>query len=139
MIKDQLYNEDYLKILKELPDNSIDLVLTDPPYGTTTIEWDKVLDFKVMWVELKRIMKPKSNALFFGSQPFSSFVVSSLRASGLRIALIMEAVRNWLNPAMVALTMANWLLEPRDLDNIFLMPAAYSTARTPPPAITPVP
>ena len=77
MIKEQLYNEDCLKILKELPDSSVDLVLTDPPYGTTTIEWDKVLDFNVMWSELKRIMKPKSNAIFFGSQPFSSFVITS--------------------------------------------------------------
>tara|TARA_Y100000310_G_C20622988_1_gene784340 strand:+ start:707 stop:1588 length:882 start_codon:yes stop_codon:yes gene_type:complete len=77
MIKEQLYNEDCLKILKELPDSSVDLVLADPPYGTTTIEWDKVLDFNVMWSELKRIMKPKSNAIFFGSQPFSSFVITS--------------------------------------------------------------
>ena len=72
-----LYNQDCLEVLKELPDNSIDLVLTDPPYGTTTIEWDKVLDFEAMWSELKRIMKPKSNAIFFGSQPFSSFVITS--------------------------------------------------------------
>ena len=72
-----LYNQDCLEVLKELPDNSIDLVLTDPPYGTTTIEWDKVLDFEAMWSELKRIMKPKSNAIFFGSQPFSSLVITS--------------------------------------------------------------
>ena len=72
-----LYNQDCLEVLKELPDSSIDLVLTDPPYGTTTIEWDKVLDFEAMWSELKRIMKPKSNAIFFGSQPFSSFVITS--------------------------------------------------------------
>ena len=72
-----IYNDDCMKVLKELPDNSVDLVLTDPPYGTTSIEWDKILNFDEVWTELKRIMKPKTNALFFGSQPFSSFVVTS--------------------------------------------------------------
>ena len=72
-----IYNDDCMKVLKELPDNSVDLVLTDPPYGTTSIEWDKLLNFDEVWTELKRIMKPKTNALFFGSQPFSSFVVTS--------------------------------------------------------------
>ena len=72
-----IYNDDCMKVLKELPDSSVDLVLTDPPYGTTSIEWDKILNFDEVWTELKRIMKPKTNALFFGSQPFSSFVVTS--------------------------------------------------------------
>ena len=72
-----IYNDDCMKVLKELPDSSVDLVLTDPPYGITSIEWDKILNFDEVWTELKRIMKPKTNALFFGSQPFSSFVVIS--------------------------------------------------------------
>lgn len=76
-MKTLLYNDDCFNVLKELPDKSINCVLTDPPYGTTSIEWDKTLDFKELWIELKRIMKPKSNIIFFGSQPFSSFVVTS--------------------------------------------------------------
>ena len=40
-----IYNDDCMKVLKELPDSSVDLVLTDPPYGTTSIEWDKILNF----------------------------------------------------------------------------------------------
>jgi len=35
-----LYNDDCFNVLKTLPDESVDLVLTDPPYGTTAIEWD---------------------------------------------------------------------------------------------------
>ena len=54
-----LYNDDCCNVLKTLPDKSVDLVLTDPPYGTTAIEWDSVLDFDKMWVELERITKPK--------------------------------------------------------------------------------
>jgi site-specific DNA-methyltransferase (adenine-specific) len=73
----RLYNDDCLNVLKNLPDNSIDLVLNDPPYGTTSIKWDKILDFGLIWEELQRVMKPKTNAIFFGSQPFSSLLITS--------------------------------------------------------------
>ena len=72
-----LYNDDCFNVLKTLPDESVDLVLTDPPYGTTAIEWDSVLDFDKMWVELERITKPKSNIILFASQPFSSLLITS--------------------------------------------------------------
>ena len=72
-----LYNKDCFEVFKELPDNSIDLVLTDPPYGTTSIKWDNVLDFEKMWVELERIVKPKGNIILFGSQPFTSKLINS--------------------------------------------------------------
>lgn len=72
-----LYNDDCFNVLKTLPDESVDLVLTDPPYGTTAIKWDKVLDFNKMWIELERITKPKSNIILFASQPFSSLLITS--------------------------------------------------------------
>ena len=76
-MKINLYNDDCFNVLKTLPDESVDLVLTDPPYGTTAIEWDSVLDFDKMWVELERITKPKSNIILFASQPFSSLLITS--------------------------------------------------------------
>jgi len=72
-----LYNADCFDILKTLDNNSVDMVCVDPPYGTTTIEWDKTLDFKLMWKELERICVPKANIIFFGSQPFTSLVIAS--------------------------------------------------------------
>lgn len=72
-----LYNDDCFNVLKTLPDQSVDLVLTDPPYGTTAIQWDKVLDFNKMWGELDRVVKPKSNIILFASQPFTSLLVTS--------------------------------------------------------------
>ena len=72
-----LYNDDCFNVLKTLPDESVDLVLTDPPYGTTAIQWDNVLDFDRVWVELERITKPKSNIILFASQPFSSLLITS--------------------------------------------------------------
>jgi site-specific DNA-methyltransferase (adenine-specific) len=77
MVDINLYNDDCFNILKTIPDNSVDLVLTDPPYGTTTIKWDNVLDFDKMWVELERVIKPKSNIILFASQPFTSLLITS--------------------------------------------------------------
>jgi site-specific DNA-methyltransferase (adenine-specific) len=76
-MKINLYNDDCFNILKDIPDGSVDFVLTDPPYGTTAIKWDNVLDFNRMWVELERITKPKSNIIFFASQPFTSLLITS--------------------------------------------------------------
>jgi site-specific DNA-methyltransferase (adenine-specific) len=72
-----LYNNDCFTAFSHIPDQSIDLVCVDPPYGTTAIEWDKTLDFAKMWAELERIVKPKGNIIIFGSQPFTSLVVAS--------------------------------------------------------------
>jgi site-specific DNA-methyltransferase (adenine-specific) len=68
----QLFNDDCLKVLPTIPDNSIDLILTDPPYGTTACKWDSVIPFEPMWKELKRIIKDNSAIALFGSEPFSS-------------------------------------------------------------------
>lgn len=73
----QLFNEACFDAFKKIPDQSVDMVCVDPPYGTTSIEWDKVLDFKTMWAELERMVKPKGNIVIFGSQPFTSLVVAS--------------------------------------------------------------
>ena len=73
----KLYNDVCQSVLKKIPDASVDLVLTDPPYGTTAIKWDKVLDFDLVWGELRRVMKPSTHALFFGSQPFTSMLINS--------------------------------------------------------------
>jgi site-specific DNA-methyltransferase (adenine-specific) len=72
-----LFNEPCFDAFKKIPDQSVDMVCVDPPYGTTSIEWDKILDFKIMWAELERIVKPKGNIIIFGSQPFTSLVVAS--------------------------------------------------------------
>jgi site-specific DNA-methyltransferase (adenine-specific) len=67
-----IYNDDCLKVLPTIQDNSIDLVLTDPPYGTTECKWDSIIPFEPMWKELKRISKENSAIVLFGKEPFSS-------------------------------------------------------------------
>jgi len=63
---------DCLELMKSIPDNSIDMVLTDPPYGTTACKWDTVIPFEPMWEQLKRITKDNGAILLFGTEPFSS-------------------------------------------------------------------
>ena len=71
----ELYCADCLDVMKSMPDKSVDLVLTDPPYGITACDWDKLPDFKLLWVELNRI--GKGAFIFTTSQPFTSMLVMS--------------------------------------------------------------
>ena len=67
-----LYNGDCLELMKGVPSGSIDLILTDPPYGTTNCRWDTIITFEPMWEQLKRIIKQNGAICLFGSEPFSS-------------------------------------------------------------------
>jgi site-specific DNA-methyltransferase (adenine-specific) len=76
--KDVVTNEysllfgDCLERMKEIPDGSVDMVLVDLPYGTTSCAWDSIIPFEPMWKELKRIIKQTKPVVMFGSEPFSS-------------------------------------------------------------------
>jgi DNA modification methylase len=83
----QMINDDCLKVLPTLKDKSIDLVLTDPPYGTTSCKWDSVIPFDLMWLNLKRIIKDSGCIALFGTEPFSSY---------LRISNIKNYKYDWL-------------------------------------------
>ncbi len=69
-----LIHGDCLECMKDLDRGSIDLVLTDPPYGTTACKWDTVIPFEPMWEQLDRIIKPNGAMVLFGSEPFSSYL-----------------------------------------------------------------
>ena len=73
----QLFNDDCLKVLPTIPDKSIDLILTDPPYGTTQCKWDSIIPFELMWNQLKRVVKDNGCIALFGSEPFSSYLRTS--------------------------------------------------------------
>ena len=73
----ELYQGDCLSLMNDIQDKSIDLVCCDPPYGTTSIKWDEVLDFNTMWAQYDRILKPKGVIVLFGSQPFSAQLICS--------------------------------------------------------------
>jgi site-specific DNA-methyltransferase (adenine-specific) len=75
MIK--LMKGDCLVRMKEIPDHSVDAIIADIPYGTTSCKWDSIIPFEPMWEQLKRIIKPNGAIVLFGSQPFTSALVMS--------------------------------------------------------------
>lgn len=71
---------DCLERMKEIPDGSVDMVLADPPYGTTQNKWDSVIDLGAMWEQLGRVTKKNGAIVLTAAQPFTStLVVSNLK------------------------------------------------------------
>lgn len=74
-----LRHGDCLKIMTEIPDKSIDCIICDLPYGTSSCNWDSIIPFDNLWLEYNRIAKPNAAILLFGQEPFSSLLrVSNL-------------------------------------------------------------
>jgi len=72
-----IYNEDCLEFMKQLPDNCIDMILCDLPYGTTACKWDTIIPFEPLWEQYKRIIKDNGAIVLTASQPFTSALVMS--------------------------------------------------------------
>jgi len=75
--KMKLIHGDCLKEMFDIPDNSIDMVCCDMPYGTTACKWDTVLPLEPMWEQLKRVIKPNGAIVMTASQPFTTILISS--------------------------------------------------------------
>ena len=73
----KIFLGDCLEILPILEENSVDMVLTDLPYGTTSCAWDVIIPFEQMWKELYRVAKDNAAFVFTASQPFTSMLVMS--------------------------------------------------------------
>jgi site-specific DNA-methyltransferase (adenine-specific) len=87
-----LLQGDALEKLKDLPDNSIDLILTDPPYGTTACKWDSIIPFEPMWEHLRRIRKPYAPIIMFSAQPFTTMLINS-NISEFKYTLVWEKTK----------------------------------------------
>lgn len=74
---DIFVNGDCLDLFSYIPDKSVDMVLSDPPYGSTPCKWDVPIPFKPMWDGLFRIIKDDGVIIMTASQPFSSMLVCS--------------------------------------------------------------
>ena len=87
---------DCLELMKDIPDGSVDLVLTDPPYGTMKnfgkseaakeigykdCEWDDVIPIDKMFAEISRVLRQNGKAIIFGQEPFTSKLITSTIAS----------------------------------------------------------
>lgn len=74
---DKIYNMDAFEGMKQIPNDSVEMVLTDPPYGTTRNSWDTPIDLDEFWREIKRVIKPGAAVLMFSQMPFTVTAVMS--------------------------------------------------------------
>ncbi len=77
MASAQLYMGDCLEVMKAFPDNSVDMVLCDLPYGVTQNESDKPLDLTALWKQYKRVVKPNACVALFAQGKFYIELVQS--------------------------------------------------------------
>jgi site-specific DNA-methyltransferase (adenine-specific) len=74
-----LYNNDMFNVFTQMEDNSVDLLLTDFPYGTLNKRntWDTIIDYDVFWREAYRICKLNAAIISTAAQPFTSVLIAS--------------------------------------------------------------
>ncbi len=73
------YNEDCLIGMNRIEDKTVDMILTDLPYGTTRNRWDIIIPFEDLWKQYERIIKDNGAMLLFSSQPFTTELINSNR------------------------------------------------------------
>ena len=66
----ELINADCLEAMKGIPAGTVDVVMADPPYGTTSCRWDSVIPLDVMWEAILRVIKPGGVAVLMAQTPF---------------------------------------------------------------------
>jgi site-specific DNA-methyltransferase (adenine-specific) len=72
-----LVNADCFDVFPFIEDKSIDAIICDLPYGTTILNWDKILPITELWKHYNRILKDNGAVVLFGAEPFSTMVRSS--------------------------------------------------------------
>lgn len=105
-----LINANCFDVMKTIPTGYIDCVIVDPPFGVTKNEWDKPLDFTLLWEHYNRIVKPEGAILIFGIEPFSS---------QLRLSNIKNYKYDWIWKKSRAVGHLNaWKMPMRNTENI---------------------
>lgn len=94
---DYIEQGDCLELMKQIPDGSIDLVLTDPPYGTMkgtinrdfsnltekdgSYSWDDILPTNELFCEIGRILRQNGKCILFSQEPYTSHLITNQIAS----------------------------------------------------------
>lgn len=79
MEENNIYNMDCIEGMKHIEDETIDMILSDLPYGVTKCIWDKKLPLDDWWSECNRIIKPNGSIVLSASQPFTTDLINSNR------------------------------------------------------------
>lgn len=83
---------DCLEVMALMPDNCVDLVLCDLPYGTTACKWDTVIPFEPLWAQYRRVLKPNGAVALTCSHPFTAVLAVS-NLDWLKYGLVWEKTR----------------------------------------------
>jgi DNA modification methylase len=83
----RVYHGKNLQVMKEFPDNSIDSVVTDPPYGISFMgkKWDYDVPSVETWKEVFRVLKPGGHVLSFGGTRTYHRMVVNIEDAGFEI------------------------------------------------------
>ena len=73
----KLIHGDCLDKMNLIPAQTVDMVMCDPPYGTTACKWDSIIPLVPMWEQLKRVIKPNGAIVMTASQPFTTTLIAS--------------------------------------------------------------
>ena len=76
-MKNKVILGDCLEVMKNIEDNSIDMILCDLPYQITSCSWDIIIPFEPLWEQYKRIIKDNGAIVLTASQPFTSKLIMS--------------------------------------------------------------
>lgn len=73
----EFWNGDCLDLMRDIPDESVDMILCDLPYGTTACSWDSIIPFEPMWEQYRRVIKRNGAIVLTAQQPFTSALIMS--------------------------------------------------------------
>jgi len=73
----KIHQGDCIELMKQIDDNSVDMILCDLPYGTTFCSWDIIIPLDKLWEQYKRILKSNGNIVLTSTQPFTSMLINS--------------------------------------------------------------
>lgn len=73
----ELWHGDCLELMNDIPDDAVDMVLCDLPYGTTRNTWDKCIPLEKLWQEYKRVVKKNGAIVLFAQTPFDKVLGAS--------------------------------------------------------------
>lgn len=95
---DDVIQGDCLEVMKSIPENSIDMILCDLPYGTTQNQWDSIIDLDILWKHYERIITANGVIALTGQGPFTArLILSNSKLFKYKIVWVKSKATNFLN------------------------------------------
>ena len=116
MKQNKLYCGDCLEVMVNIPDNHIDMVFCDLPYGTTRNSWDEIISFEKLWEQYNRIVKDNGVFVLTSQQPFTSKLISDFFFQAFQLMNI-----QWNVIIIMTLAILNGLITSFALETIILI------------------